>query len=189
MTEEIWKDIPGFEGRYQVSNLGKVKSLDRKTIKKDSHGGLCIQQSKGMPLKQFLNGGRKGTKYPFVVLTVSHSIQKSYNVHRLVALVFVDNPEGKLEVNHKDGDKSNNNANNLEWCTRKENVAHSVKSGLFFTMNGVHSNCKVSLETIIQVKKELANGIDRKSIAKKYNLNLDTVKHIFLGKTGKHVTI
>lgn len=105
---EQWRDIPGFEGLYQVSNSGKVKSLRR-----------------GAELKP---GTDKGG-YLYVGLC-SRGIQKTCKIHRLVALAFLPNDEGKRTVNHIDGNKLNNSVDNLEWATHSENIIHAVKNGL-----------------------------------------------------------
>ena len=102
--EEIWKDIEGYEGLYQVSNLGRVKSLYKK--------------------EKILKLGAVSSGYFFVHLYKMRKL-KVIRVHRLVALTFVPNTENKLEVNHKDGNKQNNRADNLEWATKSENVKHS----------------------------------------------------------------
>lgn len=110
---EIWKDVPNYEGLYQVSNLGRVKS---------NHNG------KGHKPKVLTNIPRNG--YVSVILCKNKS-QKNVFVHRLVAKCFVPNPENKPCVNHIDGNKSNPCASNLEWCTQKENISHAIKNGLF----------------------------------------------------------
>lgn len=99
---EEWRDIPEYEGRYQVSNLGKVKNVESNYILKpiDSHG------------YKYVHFCHKGNK------------RKNKAIHRLVAMVFLPNPRNLPEVNHKDGDKSNNNVSNLEWCSHKQNNIH-----------------------------------------------------------------
>lgn len=114
--EEIWKDIVGYEGMYMVSNLGNVKSVAR-----------IVKCNKG---KREMNGVIRTLRisnngYPIV------SIRKSiYTIHRLLAIAFIPNPENKPVVNHKDGNKLNNNVNNLEWCTHSDNIKHAFKMGL-----------------------------------------------------------
>ena len=107
---EIWKDIKGYEGLYQISNLGRVKSLPR-------------QKTKGGILKQF------STEY-LVVSMVENGKIKKIKVHRLVAETFIPNPNNLPQVNHIDGNKFNNNMNNLEWVTSKENIIHANIMGL-----------------------------------------------------------
>lgn len=106
--EEIWKDIAGYEGLYQVSNLGRVKSLKR-------------LHTKERIISQEVN--HRG--YARVNLWKENK-QKKFSVHRLVAEAFIENPEGKPQVNHIDEDKLNNTAKNLEWCTQVENHRHGT---------------------------------------------------------------
>ena len=114
MTEnEIWKDVAGYEGFYQVSNKGNVRSVARK----DSIG----RKRDGRILKPrydkdgYLNVG-----------LCKNGKSKTKNVHRLVAESFIPNPKGFLEINHKDESKSNNRVENLEWCTREHNMNHGT---------------------------------------------------------------
>lgn len=113
--KEVWKDIKGYEGLYQVSNLGRVKSF-RVGGKKN----LFI--SEGI----LLNSGNSGNGYSIVVLTKKNT-KKTHLVHRLVAKQFIKNEEYKSQVNHIDGDKLNNRLDNLEWNTRSENMQHAYK--------------------------------------------------------------
>ena len=108
-VSEIWQDIAGYEGLYMISDKGNVYSVERK----DSMGREC--------------GGRTLTPktnpdgYPRIALN-KNGTTKQYLIHRLVAQAFIPNPNNYLEINHKDEDKSNNNVENLEWCTRKYNI-------------------------------------------------------------------
>ena len=116
---EIWKDICGFEGYYEVSNLGRVRSVDREVIDK----GGRHQVKKGIVLKSRYD--RQGYEI------VSLSINRQYStkcVHRLVAEAFVPNLYNLPQVNHKDEDKSNNVPDNLEWCTAKYNANYGDRN-------------------------------------------------------------
>jgi hypothetical protein len=107
--QEIWKDIKGYEGLYQISNLGRIKSLD----KKDSIG----RKIKGKLMRNIV---RKDGY--FGIILSKDGKAKDFLIHRLVAQAFVLNKDNYKEVNHKDECKQNNNATNLEWCNRKYNV-------------------------------------------------------------------
>lgn len=130
--KEEWKDIKGYEGLYQVSNKGRVKSLDREVIHKN---GL-IKLYKGRVL---INNNL--TKYPSIHLYLNGKV-KNYLIHRLVAQAFILNTLNKLEVNHINGIKKDNRVENLEWCTRSENTIHAYKTGL---QNGNHKKKRVCL--------------------------------------------
>lgn len=115
---EEWKDVKGFEGKYQVSNLGRVRSLDRTSVDKAGR----IHHTKGMILKDSPNN-EKG--YYRVSLSDGHRNYTHYEVHRLVALHFVPGYKEGLVVNHKNEIKTDNRAENLEWCTYQYNLNYS----------------------------------------------------------------
>lgn len=108
---ESWKDVNDFEGLYQVSNLGNIKSLKRKGVTQDKI------------LKQPLNKDGYHT-----VLLWKDRNQFNKVVHRLISIAFIDNVENKPCINHIDGDKTNNSISNLEWCTIGENTRHYHKN-------------------------------------------------------------
>lgn len=117
---EIWVDIEGYEGMYQISSYGNVRSLDREV-----HGGYAgtyIRKGAAKALTPDFDG------YLSVSLHKDGK-DKVFRVHRLVASAFIPNPDNKLEVNHKDLDKTNNHVDNLEWVTRSENEKHAYATG------------------------------------------------------------
>jgi hypothetical protein len=117
---EIWADIEGYSGRYQISNKGRVKSTKGKRINKKG----IVREVREVLLCLSINDG-----YPALSLWNGYRLD-FYKVHRLVALAFIPRVENKLYVNHKDGVKTNNCVENLEWCTPKENVRHAIDMGL-----------------------------------------------------------
>lgn len=102
---EVWKDIPGYEGLYQVSNLGRVKSMGNDKSKKE----------------KLLNSEKTIWGYLRVCL-YKNNVSRHYSIHKLVASTFIHNPENLPCINHKDCNRTNNNVSNLEWCTQKYNV-------------------------------------------------------------------
>ena len=119
MEEEIWKDIEGFEGYYQVSNKGRVRSLEH--FRYNGQNGY-IQKS---IIRKICNS----KTYSFIRLS-KNGIVKTFTVHKLVANAFLDRPKNKNYINHKDGNKHNNYVENLEWCTSSENQRHALNTGL-----------------------------------------------------------
>ena len=111
--QEIWKPIEGTDGRYEVSNTGKVRSTNY------NKSGICRE------LKQKID------RYGYCVVTLHMDGKQKYpTVHRLVAKAFIPNPENKPQVNHRSGVKTDNNVDNLEWSTTSENVQHAFDTGL-----------------------------------------------------------
>jgi hypothetical protein len=108
--QEIWKEVHGYEGIYEVSNIGNIRSLKFNKIK-DIRPGL-------------------NTSGYFIVALCKNNNQITKKLHRLIAKSFIDNPENKPCINHKDGNKINNNISNLEWCTFSENNQHAYDIGL-----------------------------------------------------------
>lgn len=117
MRNEIWRDIVGFENYYKISNLGRVKSLNRELITKNGQ----VRIYKGKILKV---SPKKGRGYSAVKLCRGSSFYKHVDVHRLVAEHFIPNPDNLEVVNHLDENKSNNDVNNLEWTSYKLNSNH-----------------------------------------------------------------
>ena len=116
MTEEMFVMVPGYNDRYLVSNRGRILSLNS-----------------GAEMAQYVQ--KNG--YAAVKLR-THNVKRTFLVHRLVASAFVPNPNGLAEVNHIDGDKLNNSAENLEWVTHSQNMKHSIEVGLYDPVGNGH---------------------------------------------------
>lgn len=161
MSKEIWKDIEGYEGFYQISNLGNVRSLDRK-----AWNGSVIHDVSGRILKTISVGDYQG-----VQLSKKGEIKKKY-IHRLVAIAFVENPKNKRVVNHMDGDKKNNAVSNLEWCTPKENNDHAFKTGLRPMYGEKSPAAKFSDDLVTSMRSDYETGLyTQKSLAEKYGMS------------------
>lgn len=133
---ERWKPIPGYEGEYECSSYGRMRSLTKSV---NGHNGPKIR--KGKILKQALRGD-----YLFVKLS-SKGIAKAVSVHVMTAILFVENPDNKPTVNHDDGVKTNNSYWNLSWATRSEQIKHAVKLGLFNPVTPTKKGDKLSEAT------------------------------------------
>jgi hypothetical protein len=166
MIEEIWKDIDYTNGEYQVSNLGRVKSMQRTRVYKDGRVRIFY----GKILKPRL----RTSKYPQVNI-----YRKNADVHRLVAKHFIDNPELKPCVNHKDCNKENNCVENLEWCTHSENTQHALKNDRIVRKYGINHHHAIS---IIQFDKK-GNFIKKwdcmSDLKRELNIDLSNlIKHL-----------
>lgn len=178
IEEEIWKDIVGYEGYYQVSNKGRVKSLGRKG------SGCCLFDR----IKKITKSKDK-THYDSFGLCINGK-SKSFMIHRVIAIHFIPNPESKKEVNHIDGNKSNNSISNLEWVTPSENIYHGLKLGIMNTANGLTKpNVRFSRQDVVEIKKRIIKGDLGVNIAKDYGVNKVLIYNIKSGRTWKHITI
>lgn len=156
---EQWRDIKGYEGLYQISNFGRIKSLHYK-----NHRIMSVSVS------------NKG--YERLVLSKNGKHQ-SVCVHVLVAKTFVANPDNKREVNHKDGDKSNNRADNLEWSTRSENMKHAHKNKLLNLKYGADNPiAKLTVEDVEYIRKNYKShdkNFCGRALARKFGVSNDTI--------------
>jgi hypothetical protein len=174
---EIWKDIEGYEGFYQVSNLGNVKSFDRKVW-----NGCTFYDKPGRILKPIRVGEYLGVQ-------LSHNARtKKFYVHRLVATAFLEKSENRNVVNHKDGDKFNNTVENLEWCTARENNDHATNHGLRGTYGEDNPVTKYSNETVIKMRTDYETGLyTQADIARKYGVSKMQTNRILKYKLRKDV--
>lgn len=126
MINEEWKDIIGYSGIYQISNSGMVRVLERKVNSNFKNADIITRKEK------IIRPGIDKFGYKRVALQLFGRPRKSFSVHRLVALHFIPNPDSKPFINHIDSNPSNNNVDNLEWCTQSENIQHAYNIGRKF---------------------------------------------------------
>lgn len=177
---EIWKDIKGYEGVYQVSNLGRVRSLSRELTYSDGRK----YQYKGKVLKVNVN---KVCGARMVHLYLNQS-REALLLHRLVAVAFIPNPSNKPEINHINGDRSDNSVSNLEWATRAENMEHGFRTGLINNTGTNHGNNVYPDEQIREVKRLLKEGsLTQKAIAEVTGVKKGTVEQIAQGRQWRHI--
>lgn len=170
--KEIWKGINDFPN-YYVSNKGRVKSVSHITIGKYGKPVFC----KGKILKQ----QHRGSQYRFVVIknTQGHFVPK--DVHRLVAKAFVPNPENKPQVNHKDGNRINNNVFNLEWVTAKENMRHAFDTGLINKETQIAAHQYNARPVIMKKNKKIIKTFNSLKEASRYTKTSPTaIKYVCL---------
>ena len=175
---ETWKDIRGYEGTHQASNLGKIKT--KKRTVKSCYNSTQIRKSVVLAEDKTNNSG-----YIQVCIAVNgKKITKS--VHRLVMLAFKPQDNEKLIVNHIDGNKHNNNLNNLEWCTHKENDEHSLRLGLK-PIGEQSGMSKLTDMQVYTIREMILMGCKQKDVAKMFKIaetNVSAIKH---NKTWKHI--
>lgn len=179
--KEIWKDVLGYEGLYSVSNLGRIKAYYRRV---DS--GKCHREWK----EHILYCAKDGCGY-YRTNLAKNGHNHTVKVHRIVAQAFLPNPDNLPEVNHKNGDKTDNRVENLEWCTRSYNIKHSIDLGLktkLFKNGSKNVSAKLSDEDVDWIRNHYKHrdkefGISK--IAKKFNVNRATIGRIVNNHTWK----
>jgi len=178
---ERWKDIDGYEDLYQVSNMGRIRSLAR-VINKDSQRWNATRSHyyQGKILSP------RNTNGYYKVSLRRNGETHQYLIHRLVADAFIPNPENKPEINHKDGNKTNNLSNNLEWVTSSENHLHAFTIGLKERLAGEkNGNAKVNEFQVRVLRK--ATDLENIEIAEIFGLSNTTVCNIRKHRAWKHI--
>ena len=147
---EEWKDIQGYEGLYQISNYGRVKSLNYKRSNKE----------------KIMDGGTNKNGYRNIILSKNKK-KETFYIHKLVAQHFISNPDNLSEINHIDENKSNNNVDNLEWCTHKYNSNYGTRNTRMSKSKGKKIRC-ITTNEIFESSVEASEiyNIDQSSIIK-----------------------
>ena len=165
MEHEIWKDILGFEGLYQVSNLGNVKSFQKGKIR-------------------LLNPFPNQNGYKQVLLT-KNGIGKPFTVQKLVAHTFILNLKDRTELNHINGIKSDNRVNNLEWSTRSENLKHAFKMGLIDNIGINNPSAKLNEFQVRVIKR--CDDLSGAELGKIFGIDETQIYSIRVKRTWKHI--
>jgi len=174
---EIWKEIKDYEGLYMISNLGRVKSLSKVVFMEVNNSFFNSKES-------ILSQSKNPKGYFFTGLT-DLKIRKNKTTHRLVAIAFIPNPENKPCVNHIDGDKTNNNDWNLEWCTYSENTIHAYKIGLKKAIQGSnHSRSKITDDEVLIIRD---SNLTQRELSIIYKVHQTTISLIKTKKNWKHI--
>lgn len=177
---EIWKKIKLLNNQYEVSNYGNVRSVTNVITR--SNGRKHTVVSKVLKPATNKNG------YLRVGVCVNKKL-KTYSIHRLVALEFIENPLNKEEVNHINGNKKDNRCENLEWVTRKENIEHCLLNKLQTPFKGEEVGTSILKEWQVREirKKFIPRKYSRARLAKEYNVTEATIKDILYKRTWKHL--
>jgi NUMOD4 motif/HNH endonuclease len=169
MIEEVWKDIPGYEGCYQASTFGRIKRLERLVISKTGQRTLLTELIKIPTINS--------SSYLTIKLSVQ-DVRKSYLVHRLILITFVSNPENKKTVNHIDGNKVNNHISNLEWATDSEQRKHAHKIGLMTNKGSKNPRSIIKLNDGFEIINKHQQGATVKQLCKEYSVVGTTILKI-----------
>lgn len=178
MTREEWKDVEGYEGIYQVSNLGRLKSLERIVHSKKWDRR---EPSKILSPPQLKSG--------YLIASLhKEGKTKSVLLHRLIAKAFIPNPNNLPQVNHKDGNKQNNMIDNLEWVSAQDNIIHAYTNNLMHPAHGIKINVGHFVEEDIRnIRRMALTGMSQRKIAAEYGVHQGSIWLILKGKTYRWV--
>lgn len=174
--KEIWKSVEGYEGLYEISNLGNLYRLEYITNR-----GRKI---KGKLMNQYLN-----YKGYIQVYLIKEGKKFTTTIHRLMAIAFIPNPDNKPQINHLNGIKNYNKLENFEWCDNSENQLHAFHTGLKKYPKGeLNSNTSLTEELVNIIKQEYNSGGKIPELSKKYSIELQILRNIIYGRTWTHNT-
>jgi hypothetical protein len=176
--QEIWKDIEGYEGLYQISNYGRVKTLSRIT-----NFGNRIKIIPEIIKK--LSNDKDG----YLITTLSkQSRKKNIKIHRIVADTFIDNPLNKPTVNHKNGIKTDNYVSNLEWATYLENNLHGYNHNLISHKGINNSSSKLNESEVMEIRELYRNKkLKHRELSAMFNVSTANITNILNRKIWKHI--
>ena len=167
---EVWKPIPNFS-RYEASNFGRLKSLS--------------YRRSGIP--RIMKPSPNEDGYLLTKLVNDDGNFKSIRAHRVVAIAFIPNPNGKPEINHINGIKTDNRPENLEWVTMQENMNHAVRTGLKAKGERIARAILTEVQVLEIKSKHKPYKYTRKMLCKEYGVSDNGIKEVLLRKTWKHI--
>jgi len=177
LSGEIWKPVNGYEKYYQVSSLGRVRSLDR--IRNCPN--YISSHIKGKILKPVITPAG----YDRVTLSVNNNKKQKY-IHRLMAIEFIPNPDNYPQINHKDGNPRNNALDNLEWCTAQQNVYHAAS--VLKTVGGENNGkSKLTENQVRRIRWLHTQGLSYSKISTIFNVTVPNISTIVRRKTWKYI--
>lgn len=167
MKKEVWKPVDGTNGRYRVSNLGRLFSVKRNRV---------------------LSPSVNNSGYHSTTIYYDKNNIKSMRVHRLVAFAFIPNPNNKPFINHINGIKTDNRIENLEWVTMQENAIHATRTGLNIPPKGTkHGRSKLNEQLVKRMRKERKQGKTYTQFADEYGVDRKTAWAAVVGKNWSHI--
>ena len=180
LDSELWRDIRGYEGLYQVSSHGNVKSIDR--IIRDKNGRVKISKGRLLAFTVEKDGY-------FQLHLSKGNVSKLFKVHKLVAEAFIQPIKGKNLVNHKNGLKQINHVKNLEWVNNKENTQHAHKLGLINYLVGEdHPKAILTNRKVLRIRELHSTGnYTQVSLAKLFNVSVSAVAGVLNGRNWNHI--
>lgn len=178
--DEYWKAIPGYNSLYFASNKGRIKSVDMEcqNTGRDSNGNPATRVHYG----KFLSC-KKLTKKGYMRANL---LNKCFQWHRLIAMTWIPNPDNKPQVNHIDGNKTNNNVDNLEWCSNQHNRDHAVRTGLH--ASGERARNKLTTEQVIRIMEAIDTGVRVCDLSRQYNVSRSCIDNIKSRVTWKCIS-
>lgn len=164
IDKEVWKSIEGYP-KYEISSIGLIKSKYK---------------------NKFLSNKSYTGRYVMCWLSNETNSKKMFLVHRLVAKAFIPNPENKPEVNHKNGIKTDNRVENLEWVTRSENEKHAIINGKTYPRGDNHYRSILKDSDVIKIRSFLKTGLTQSYIANQFGVTQSTISDIKIGRRRQH---
>lgn len=189
LPDELWKPVIGFEDFYEISNMGRLKSLARTESyplkKSDPNSKMRTKKYEDKILRQKFKKDKKG-ELSYLVVPLKGKIKKF--AHVLVAQAFIPNPENKPFVNHLKGIKYDNRDFMLEWCTRIENERHSWRELNRQSAKGENSsNARLKTHQVLEIRQRYSEGEMPKSIGDSFGVNRSLISNIVARRTWKHI--